>query len=190
MQRRQTSPANFDLFDIAGPAPAVSTRVKNSREKPPELPDIAELYRMFDIYNGQYFDSKLPRVKITWSKRMLVAGAYYPGKREIRLSVKYHTVFPEEVYDTLKHEMIHIIHLRHDAAFKRVAKRIGASIRATEHPSLRKPPRYVYICPHCLTEYPRQKRLRMASCGRCSKNGFDARYKLLLKKRFRQAAKD
>ncbi len=41
------------------------------------------------------------------------------------------------------------------------------------------PARYVYQCPVCAKLYPRQKPLRMASCGRCS-DGYDARFKLAL----------
>lgn len=41
------------------------------------------------------------------------------------------------------------------------------------------PARYVYQCPACGKLYPRQKPLRMASCGRCS-DGYDARFKLSL----------
>jgi len=164
--------ANYDLFEASG-----------GDHSEGDLPDVTELRRMFDIYNREYFDGLLPRVKIKYSKRMLVAGGYFPDKKEIRISVKYHALFPDEVYDTLKHEMIHIIHFKHDAAFRRMARRIGASIRANEHPDLRRPPRYVYVCPSCAAEYPRQKRLRMASCGKCSKGKFDPRYKLILKKR-------
>jgi len=146
------------------------------------LPDLDELYRMYDIYNRQYFDNKLPKMKITYSKRMLVAGGYYPVTREIKISEKYHHLFPDEVYDTLKHEMIHILHFHHDRSFRAMAKRIGASVQANAHPALRKPPRYIYVCPHCFMEYPRHKRLRMASCGRCSKGNFNEQYKLVLKK--------
>lgn len=177
MGKRRTHKAvvaavNYDLFEGGEKSGAEG-----------ELPGVSELRQMFDIYNREYFDGKLPRVKIKYSKRMLAAGGYFPDKKEIRISVKYHTVFPDEVYDTLKHEMIHIIHFKHDAAFKRMARRIGASIRANEHPALRRPPRYIYLCPGCFTEYPRQRRLRMASCGKCSKGKFDPRYKLILKKR-------
>jgi predicted SprT family Zn-dependent metalloprotease len=173
MSKITTSSDNYDLFDGVSELSSVT-----------ELPGITDLQRMFDIYNRQYFGGKLPKVKIRYSKRMLVAGGYFPQKKEIRISEKYHTYFPDEVYDTLKHEMIHIIHLRHDAAFKKLARRIGASLRANDHPALRKPPRYIYICPHCFTEYPRHKRLRMASCGKCSKGKFKERFKLVLKKRF------
>ncbi|MBI4879085.1 MAG: hypothetical protein HY812_05410 [Planctomycetes bacterium] len=41
------------------------------------------------------------------------------------------------------------------------------------------PPRYVYECPACGERYPRQRRLRMASCGSCSST-YDGRFKLRL----------
>jgi predicted SprT family Zn-dependent metalloprotease len=177
MKKNSFAQDNYELFDGVEELSSIS-----------ELPGIADLERMFDIYNREYFDGKLPKVKIRYSKRMLVAGGYFPQKREIRISEKYHTYFPDEVYDTLKHEMIHIVNFRHDAAFKIMARRIGASLRANEHPALRRPPRYIYICQQCFTEYPRHKRLRMASCGRCSKGKFDARFKLVLKKRARKVS--
>ena len=104
----------------------------------------------------------------------------YPYSCIIRIGRKYHELFPEEVYDTLKHEILHFIYPTHGAAFKKEAARIGASVRAKPHPSLCKPPKYLYVCPGCGKEYPRQRRLRMASCGACSKSGFDSRYKLVL----------
>ena len=142
MKKTPDSPDNYDLFDGADEFASLS-----------ELPSLADLQRMYDIYNREYFDGKLPPAKIRYSKRMLVAGGYFPQKKEIRISEKYHTYFPDEVYDTLKHEMIHLIHFKHDAAFKKMARRIGASLRANEHPALRRPPRYLYICPHCNTAF-------------------------------------
>jgi predicted SprT family Zn-dependent metalloprotease len=148
------------------------------------MPEVAELYRMFERFNWMYFAGQLPRVRIEYSKRMSSAGSYTPQRRLIRIGRKYHQLFPDELEDTLKHEMIHILHLRHGAAFKAEAARIGASVRAKSHPALRKPPKYVYRCPGCEREYPRQKRLRMASCGVCTTGrSFDPRYKLKLKKR-------
>ena len=177
MKKTSIAPNNYDLFDGVEEYSSAT-----------ELPGIADLERMFDIYNREYFEGRLPKVRIRYSKRMMVAGGYFPQKKEIRISEKYHTFFPDEVYDTLKHEMIHLVHFRHDAAFKKIARRIGASLRANDHPALRRPPRYLYICPHCYTEYPRYKRLRMASCGKCSKGKFDNRFKLVLKKRSKKAA--
>jgi SprT-like protein len=147
-----------------------------------ELPDVEELCRLFDRYNWMYFSGRLPRPRIEISNRMTTAGAYYPGQRLIKIGRKYHELFPDEVVDTLKHEMIHLIHLKHGAAFKAEAARIGASVRAQSHPDLRRPPRYVYECPGCGLEYPRQKRIVLGSCGKCSPGGkYDRRFKLVLK---------
>jgi SprT-like protein len=143
------------------------------------LPDVAELGRMFDRLNWQHFRGKLPPMTIEYSGRMTSAGSYDPDRKLIRIGRKYHEVFPHELEDTLKHEMIHFRHYRHDAVFKAEAARVGASVRASHHPALRRPPRYIYVCPKCGLEYPRQKRLRMASCGKCSPAGrFDSRFKL------------
>ena len=132
-----------------------------------------------------YFDGRLPTPRIEYSNRMTSAGSYIPSQRLIRIGRKYHQLFPEDLHDTLKHEMIHMLHLRHDAAFKQEAARVGATVTAKSHPALRKPPKYVYICPGCGKLYPRQKRFRMASCGDCSAGGeFDERFKVKLKKSF------
>ena len=147
-----------------------------------ELPTTEELGGLFDRYNWMFFDGKLPRPRLEYSSRMRSAGSYTPSDKLIRIGRKYHELFPNEIGDTLKHEMIHILHIRHDAAFKAEAARVGASVRARSHPSLRRPPKYIYVCRNCGKEYPRQKRLRMASCGDCSRNGrFDSRHKLELK---------
>jgi predicted SprT family Zn-dependent metalloprotease len=201
-QLKALAALNLDLFEpeiISVPAPAtIHTRIKDQArpdavavssleearipKSPPELPTVGELYQLFDRYNWMYFDGGLPRPRIEYSSRMTSAGAYLPGQKLIRIGLKYHRIFPEEIADTLKHEMIHIRHLKHDAAFKAEANRIGASVRAKTHPDLQKPPRYVYVCDNCGAEYPRQKILRMASCGTCSARGrYDPRYKLRLR---------
>jgi predicted SprT family Zn-dependent metalloprotease len=117
---------------------------------------------------------------------LLAAGLYVRDRGEIVISEKYHQLFPQDIDDTLKHEMIHLIHFNHDANFRREARRIGASFRARSHPSLRLPPRYIYQCPVCGAEYPRRKRLRMASCGSCSPNRFNPKFKLILKSSYKR----
>jgi predicted SprT family Zn-dependent metalloprotease len=156
-----------------------------------ELPPVAELYRLFDVYNKVYFGGKLPSVKVEYSNRMFSAGSYSPSRKLIRIGRKYHEIYPQDIEDTLKHEMIHIRHHRHDARFRAEAERVGASLRAREHPELRRPPRYIYECPGCGMEYPRQKRLVMASCGRCSRGRrFDPRFKLRRKKTLRPTIRE
>lgn len=72
--------------------------------------------------------------------------------------------------------------LRHDRDAKRryderdlELAALSVDARDAEPP----PPRYLYRCPACDTRYPRQRPLRMASCGRCA-DGYDARFKLAL----------
>ena len=199
-QLKALAALNLDLFQaesIARPAPATMDSLISSRagsraaavslipERQPvadQLPSEAELYSLFDRYNWMYFDGKLPHPTIEYSNRMTSAGAYTPHDRKIRIGRRYHEIFPEDLGDTLKHEMIHMIHFSHNAAFKAEAERVGASLKARTHPALQKPPRYVYVCDNCGMEYPRRKRLVMASCGECSRGGkYDPRYKLRLK---------
>lgn len=196
-QKKALAVLNYDLFKpetITPPSPATIdtkirqhvTRIAEMTVEPQvpgadELPDISELYRMFDQYNWLYFRGKLPKVRIEYSGRMTSAGSYSATSRLIKIGRKYHQVFPDDLSDTLKHEMIHIKYPHHGAAFKKEAARVGASVQARIHPNLQRPPRYVYVCPRCRVEYPRQKRLRMASCGDCSRGGrFDPRFKLVL----------
>ena len=201
-QLKALAALNLDLFEsdiVSVPAPAtLYTLISQQSEVPDEvaaltdeqyhtngteLPTVEELYHLFDRYNWMYFSGRLPRPQIEYSNRMRTAGAYFPARRLIRIGRKYHQPFPEEVVDTLKHEMIHMIYLNHGAKFKAEAARIGATVRARSHPSLRRPPRYVYECPGCKMEYPRQIRLVMASCGSCSPHGkYDERFKLKLKR--------
>jgi len=204
-QKQAMAVLNYDLFEpesITPPPPAtIHTKIRQqSRMNPPaqielprgtttRLPTEKELYRMYDLINWLYFGGKLPRVKIEYSSRMTSAGSYHADQKLIRIGRKYHQLFPDEIGDTLKHEMIHIKHFRHDSRFRKEARRVGASVSARSHPLLQKPPRYIYICPGCGREYARQKRLVMASCGDCSRGGkFDQRYKLVLwKSRARKA---
>lgn len=200
-QLKAMAALNLDMFRpeiIQLPAPAtLHTSIREAATPVPEvaalatstnpifeaeLPSEKELYDLFGRYNWMYFGGRLSCPEIEYSNRMTSAGAFYPRQRLIRIGRKYHQVFPDEIADTLKHEMIHLIHFKHDAAFKAEATRIGASVKARSHPLLRRPPRYIYECSGCGAEYPRQKRLVMASCGYCSKSGrYDKRFKLKLR---------
>jgi predicted SprT family Zn-dependent metalloprotease len=144
------------------------------------LPDTDELGRRYAEFNRIYFRNSLPPATIRWSKRMRIAGTCDSRRRIISLSHVYHSHFPQDVDDTLKHEMIHLRNPRHDAAFRREAARIGASVHCRDYPELHPRARYIYICPTCRMEYPRTKRGNLY-CGRCARKGFDPRYKLILR---------
>ena len=179
---------NFDLFgaDSVMDGHTHSNSVEQRRESvdmsaaPENLPAVGELYRLFDLFNLVHFDGKLPTVRLSYSTRMLSAGSCSPREREIKLGVRYHQIFREELTDTLKHEMIHLVHYYHDAAFQAKARELGVSMHANSHPDLRRPARFVYECPECRKTYPRQKRFRMVSCGDCSNGSFERRFKLRL----------
>lgn len=163
---------NYDLFERI--APALSDSADG------ELPSIAELYRCFELYNERHFRGVLPEAHISYSNRLLAAGICYPVEKKIKIGVRYHKLFSSEVYGTLLHEMIHLINPTHDRHFRAKARLVGAPLNARYHPDLRRPPRYLYRCPGCKTEFPRQRRLRESSCGPCSTGGFDSRFKLKL----------
>ncbi|MDF1545983.1 MAG: SprT-like domain-containing protein [bacterium] len=198
-QKKALAALNFDLFQLENITPiapaTIDTKIRQHQQQVPvsspkrievsnsRLPSIAELQQMYNRFNWQYFGGKLPAVHIEYSSRMLCAGSCNPREKLIRMGKKYHQIFPSDIEDTLKHEMIHLIHFNHDANFRREARRVGTSVRARSHPSLRRPPKYLYHCKSCGAEYPRQKRLRMASCGKCSRGRkFDLQFKLRLKK--------
>ncbi|MCH9031947.1 MAG: SprT-like domain-containing protein [candidate division Zixibacteria bacterium] len=188
LKQRFAQLLNFDLF---GADPVMDGRIHSiSRDRqgegvdmnaaPENLPEVGELYRLFDLFNLLHFDGKLPNVRLSYSTRMLSAGSCSPLTPEIKLGVRYHQIFHEELTDTLKHEMIHLVHYYHDAAFQAKAEEMGVSMHAQSHPDLRRPSRYVYECPECRKTYPRQKRFRMVSCGDCSDGSFEKRFKLRL----------
>jgi predicted SprT family Zn-dependent metalloprotease len=184
-QQKTLRRLNYDLFGekrgTAGEAHGHVGRKGGGSGKEKPLPPIEELYRLYDIFNMIHFKGKLPRVRIEYSARMLIAGSYTPTLKVIKMGKKYHEIFRDEIEDTLLHEMIHIVYPNHDARFKAVAHRLGVSLRAKAHPDLRAPYKYLYVCPLCGKEYPRRKRYRMASCGICSRGaGFDPHCKLVL----------
>ena len=113
-----------------------------------------------------------------------VASRFIEVKNRFGVVVKVKEYWIEEEEQQCPKNQTELIHLRHDAKFKAEAARVGASLRARSHPELRKTPKYLYLCPGCRKEYPRQKRFRLASCGDCSQGGkFDSRYKLKLKRK-------
>lgn len=175
------APATMDSRIKQQQQPTVLTDIRAGFDQSGTLPTVQELYRIFDQFNLIYFEGKLPSVRIDYSSRMFSAGSYTPSHKLIKIGRKYHELFPGDLPDTLKHEMIHIRHFNHDARFKAEAKRIGATAKARSHPSLRRQPRFVYECPSCRKQYPRQKRLVMGACGSCSSNRkYQERYKLKL----------
>ncbi len=173
-RQRLKAPAdvNLDLFSQVEVVPPANVRCSDS------LPAEEELLAMFDEFNLLYFGNSLPRPKIEWSSRMKHAGKCEPRAQLIRLGRAYHEHYPEDIVDTLKHEMIHLVYPNHGPEFRREAERIGTSRYARHYPGMLKGMKYIYQCPTCGAEYPSRKMLRMRSCGPCSKGKYDGRHKL------------
>lgn len=125
--------------------------------------DADHIHELYDRLNRQWWHGTLPERPVRWSRRMhALAGKYWRSRVrgwEIVLSVPYHRHFPDEVPDTLKHEMIHVWQhvnglLRpggphHGPRFQREAERVGAPRYCRTYPGLRKPIRYEWACPAC-----------------------------------------
>lgn len=153
-----------------------------------ELPEEAELQRRFARFNVELFSSKLPEATIRWSRRMRIAGTCERQRSLITLSRVYHERFPEDVDDTLKHEMIHLRYAGHGPAFKREAKRVGASIHCRSYEGIHPRARLLYVCPTCWREFHRAKPAELY-CGRCSRGKLVAGAKLILKQKLEQTGK-
>lgn len=175
------APATIHSKIIDAALPRITFDLPLPTVENPDLPDEAELGRRFDLYNWQYYNGRLTKPRIQYSTRMKAAGSYTPSNNLIRIGRAYHEIFPEDINITLKHEMIHLLHMKHDRLFKKEAERLGTNLKARYHPHLIRPPKFTYACPRCHKTYPRQKRIVMASCGSCSTNSkFDKRFKLKL----------
>jgi len=146
---------------------------------PERLPSDGELLELFNRLNRRHFAGTLAPARITWSTRMRIAGGCRPDTREIRLSVLYHTHYPEELENTLVHEMLHLVHLTHSTAFRQAAEKLGVSIHCREYPGIHPRSRYVYLCPNCRTVFHRRRRGNI-SCGKCSGRAYDPRFRLVL----------
>lgn len=144
------------------------------------LPTTGGLMRRFRAFNSWYWSDFLPPAQVCWSTRMRIAGSCDYGRCIITLSRSYHEQFPDDLSDTLKHEMIHLVHHNHGAAFRREAIRVGATVHCREYPGLHPRARHIYVCPTCGTEFHRVRRERLF-CGRCSGHRADERFELVLR---------
>lgn len=140
-----------------------------------------ELKKLYNQYNSLCFNNELPiLVGVEWSKRMPRGAGVCIQERNrrtgerisiIRLSISYHQRFPNEVVDTLVHEMIHVKHPyeNHGPMFlnemNRLNRQFGFNIKV--YATGRATVKYVYACQNCGYEYERVKKLDLnrVRCG-------------------------
>ena len=131
------------------------------------------LHEEFDSLNARHFGGRLLRPEIVLSPRKTYGGYYQPCQHRIVLSLQAHREHGwGETLNTFRHEVAHIVHPNHSAAFWALANRIGATQRYASAPLAVKPrpaPKYIYACPACGRRTLRHRRLRAASCATCDK---------------------
>jgi predicted SprT family Zn-dependent metalloprotease len=145
---------------------------------------LGELRQEFERLNAAHMGGKYTCPIIEFSTRKSFGGYYQKNKHRIVLSWQAYLEHGwDEVLNTFRHEVAHIVHLHHRAEFWELALRLGVTKKYAANPVVTKQRAgkvYVYVCPSCKGEVRRRKRLRMSSCGKCDKN-FNLRYKLTLK---------
>ena len=149
---------------------------------PSELPNVADLQMLFAQYNFVHFDGEIPAYRIAYNARFSnVAGRITYKPPLIELSPKHLRGKPEELRDTLLHEMIHAwLHARgenpgHTPAFKRKMRELGLSsiyhdlgTAAPVNPSTK---RYILRCEKCGMEaLRRRKPAPHVICARCRRS--------------------
>lgn len=141
------------------------------------LASTEHLYNRYEHYNKRYFEGKLPakeEVTIEWSDRLIsAAGNCRKKAKVIRLSTHYFKKFPEELDETLVHEMIHLLVPNHGRDFEKWMSFINnqGELLITKYSRERAADtRWMYVCENCGFKYPRSNKLRKTTtwhCGKC-----------------------
>jgi predicted SprT family Zn-dependent metalloprotease len=147
----------------------------------PGLPGVADLQLMFAQFNFLHFDGELPTYRIAYNARFSnLTGRITYKPPQIELSPKHLAGKPEELRDTLLHEMIHAwLHARglppgHTPTFKKKMRELG--LRSIYHDLGKAAPlnesakRYIIRCEKCTMEVLRKRKPSAnVVCARCRK---------------------
>lgn len=146
------------------------------------LPDVAELQLLFAHLNYRYFDGEIPTYRIAYNARFAnLAGRITYRPPTIELSPKHLKGKPDELRETLLHEMIHAwLHAKgqnpgHTSAFKKKMHELG--LRSIYHdlgtakPFNESAKRYILRCEKCTMEVLRKRKpAAHIMCARCRKS--------------------
>lgn len=141
------------------------------------------LHAEFERLNAAHFAGRLTRPEIVISRRKTYGGYYQPRVHKIVLSWQaYQEHGWDETLNTFRHEVAHIKHPNHSAAFWALAAQLGVTKRyasAPLQPTPRASPKFIYACPACGRRIARHRRIRAASCASCDKR-YNPQYALRL----------
>lgn len=130
-------------------------------------------------------------VRVEWNARLrTTAGLAHYGKNLVMLNPKLADFGPEEIDQTLRHELAHLVaHFRagrrriapHGAEWRAACAALGLPDEQRCHqlplPRARRVPKHFYRCPHCRTEVPRVRPFRRrVACLACCRAHADGRY--------------
>jgi predicted SprT family Zn-dependent metalloprotease len=154
------------------------------------LPAVADLQLLFAHLNNEHFGGEIPAHRIAYNARFSnLAGRITYKPPLIELSPKHFERNPAALRETLLHEMIHAwLYARgqnpgHTPAFKKKMRELGLTSvyhdLGTALPRKESSKRFILRCDRCTLELLRKRRPPAeASCPRCSRRRFDARYLL------------
>ena len=148
----------------------------------PGLLDVAELQLLFAQLNLLYFGGEIPAHRIAYNARFSnLTGRITYKPPLIELSPKHLAGKPDELRETLLHEMIHAwLYARgqnpgHTATFKKKMREIG--LRSIYHdlgtarPLAESVKRYILRCEKCAMEVLRKRKPPAhIMCARCRKS--------------------
>ena len=133
------------------------------------------LWEEFARLNDTYFAGALDLRELVVSTRKKYGGYCQPGRRKIVVSWQEYSDYGwDETLITFRHEVAHLVHPNHSAAFWALAHQLGCPTdRKRARPPKDRPAgwwRFAYECPVCKSRVYRRKKLVRASCGRCDRH--------------------
>lgn len=133
---------------------AIKEKYRNKYIKTKEEIMSINLWQLYERINTLYFEPfgiEVTPTEISWSNHMTaVVGGCRVEAGIIKLSVPYHRKYPEEIENTLTHELIHLYIPNHGPEFikemERINKLAGYQL-VTVNSHERAVIRYVGVCP-------------------------------------------